>query len=234
MNEGLTIVSFLWGNWCKPYQMDYVDNMIDGLKKYLSLPYKFILFWDKWDETTYHENTEFRALKNLKTWLGCLPKLKVYDPSNGFKGRVIVMDLDIVITGNLDEMFLYDGRFITRAWVKGMNKGILLSGGDMIGFEAGFGTMMWNLMERDTERLLEISNGGKERFVYRKLYKDKIDYWQLLYPNKLISYKNHIMKHPDHKLPDEARLVSCHGDPRPHVLYYTDDWIKPYWKTDIK
>lgn len=32
---------------------------------------------------------------------------------NGIKGRKFYIDLDMIITGNLDEMFEYGGEFIT-------------------------------------------------------------------------------------------------------------------------
>jgi hypothetical protein len=163
-----------------------------------------------------------------KSWKGCLPKLEAHNPKyqTGLQGRILVFDLDTVITGDLIDICTFDGAsFITRAWFKGIRQGQWLSGGDLLSFGVGDTCYLYERYKQDP-RDVERWTGGRERFVYRE-WANPIDYWQRILPGQIVSYKNHMIT--TQKVPQNARLVSCHGNPRPHEMMNMD-WIKEHWK----
>lgn len=220
----INVICFFWrGNdrpgWTEKQVGElYVNKLYRGVARNLSLPFTFFCFSD-----CYDLNLDKGIIKKAlitPSRMGCLPKLVAYNPAHEFKGRVVMMDIDLVVTGNLDEMFSYDGYFMTRSTFIGKRQ----SGGDIAFFEAGTLDWMWDLLKRRTA-WLEKWTGGRERFVYRHYMHDTMDFVQDLYPGQLLSYKRNI-RHIK-RLPKGTRIVSCHGKPRPHEI--EDEWIKEHW-----
>lgn len=225
----LDIVTFYWQgtdrpNWDDPgLAVQYINRLYHGICRNLNLPFKFTCFLQEGVDKKNIDPGVNVDYFDSPSWKGCLPKLKAFDHSNGFKNRVIVLDLDLVITGNLDQMFSYNGRFMTREGFKGFNKG--LSGGDIVFFQAK--TMpFWDVLKEHTKRTEEIT-GGRERFIYRQFFKKiGMDFLQTKYPNQIFSYKRHVRR-AGGKLSPNCRIVSCHGRPRPHEI--KEPWIKEHW-----
>ena len=224
MAVDLNIVCCLWGDWPgNGWGPEYVNRLYRGVKKSLTTPHRFVCFSDR-PIADIESGVEVRPMTSVPSWIGVLPKLVVHNPDNGFKGRVIVFDLDSIITGSLDEMCSYQGPLITRAWIAGLRRGQRLSGGDTLGFEAGSTDYLWEILKTRT-RDVEQFTGGRERFVYREWAKE-IKYWHEEFPGQLVSYKAHVR--PTGKLPHNARVVSCHGVPRPHEI--NEPWAKECWR----
>lgn len=226
----LDIVCFYWKGTDRPTWHDqelgvqYINRLYAGVCRNLTLPFKFTCFLQEGLPKEGIDSGVTVRYFDSPSWKGCLPKLKAFDHSNGFQGRVIVLDLDLVITGNLDEMFSYNGRFMTRSTFRKLPK--TLSGGDIVFF--GAGTMpFWEVLNAEPEKVEEIT-GGRERFVYRKFFsKIGMDFVQLQYPNQIFSYKRHVAR-SNNKLSPNCRIVSCHGRPRPHEInapFVKDNWI---------
>lgn len=227
----IDVVCFYWQGTDRPnwdnaeLGKEYINRLFAGVSRNLTLPFKFTCFLQKGiDRKDINKNITV-VYFDSPSWLGCLPKLKAFDPSNGFVNRVIVLDLDLVITGNLDDMFSYSGRFMTRSTFKLLPD--MLSGGDIVFFPART-FPFWALLTEQKERTEEIT-GGRERFVYRQYFKMiGMDFVQVKYPNQIFSYKRHV-RQANGKLAPNCRIVSCHGKPRPHEIQET--WIKEYWRT---
>jgi hypothetical protein len=153
-----------------------------------------------------------------------MPKMKIFDLRNRMKGRIVLLDLDIMITGNLDELFRYDGPFMTREAFRHSN----LSGGDLVFFSAPHKYPFWEYIRMGHPAVGE--SKGNERLMYRHFFashKERtIDYVQQLYPNQIFSYRHHAKK--EGRVPDNCRILSCHGTPRPHELTQIK-WLKEYW-----
>ena len=226
MTQPINIVTFMWRGTDRPgwtdwdLNVEYVNRLYRGVKRNLSLPFKFYCFIGDTPAGGFDPAILVRPLLSF-TWLGCLPKLYAYCPSNGLVGRCLMMDLDVVVTGNLDDLAAYSGRFATRStFIK--QEGAWLSGGDFAGWEAGTMNHLWDLVAKD-RLALEKWTGGRERFVYRKHEPDS-DFFQLIYPGQIVSYKRNVR---GKGLPANARLVSCHGNPRPHEI--KEQWLLNNW-----
>lgn len=216
---GLTIACCLWGDWPgQGWGPEYVARLKRGVERNLT-GHRFVCFAD--DVSRVPAGIEARPL-NAPSWKGCLPKLYVYSPEAALEGRVILFDLDNVITGPLDDMAAYRGPLAVRAWFRGWDRGIRQADGDMIGFEAGSDECraLWGRLIADPEKA-EAQTGGRERVFIRETVKP--DLWQDFVPGQIVSWKNHCRE----GLPRGARVVSFHGDPRPHNV--KAGWLKERW-----
>ena len=221
--EGITIVSFLWnGDRWNANDMGelYVNTLYRMVKRNLSFPFRFVCFSN--NQRLVLENGIEQLPFYPPSWKGCLPRLWMYNPEAGLEGQVLALDLDIIIVGPLDDIASYRGDFCVRSKFKpGFES---KADGDIIGFRAGARKNIWDDFYADPQ-YVENFTGGRERWWYRKtdLCKDR---WQTLYPGQIVSYKRHVRR--TGKLPSNARIVSCHGRPRPHEI--RDDWAKENWR----
>lgn len=229
MDSELTVACCLWGYWpARGWGVEYVERLSRGVKRNLSRPYRFVCFSDTW----FHApGVEVRPL-NSPTWAGCLPKLYVYSPQAHLRGRVLLFDLDNVITGSLDAMAAYDGEYAVRAWFAGYDKGDRVPDGDMISFMAGSPVArdLWASLTADVSGAEE-RTGGRERYFIR----DHVapDLWQDVLGHKaILSYKRHLRDAP---LTADTSIVSFHdggkpgGTCRPHQLTTTVPWLREHW-----
>lgn len=222
----VNIVCFYWDGTDRPGWTDlllgfeYVRKLYEGFKRNTTIPFKFHCLTN-FDADFFDTNIIIHKLES-PSWLGCLPKYSVFNSDYGFKGRVFACDLDVVITGNMDEMLSYGGDFSTRRTFHGIPE----SGGDMVAFEGGTFGWIWDEFISNTKKVVDFTK-GRERWVYRYHEKMKpFEFLQDLYPDQMYSYKNHI--NCSRGLPENARIVSCHGKPRPHQI--KESWIEEHWR----
>jgi hypothetical protein len=227
------IITFYWDGIDRPGWSDfclgaeYINRLYRGICRNMSIPFEFHCFTNVSDMTPLLEKGINVKKLVPHSWRGCLPKLEAHSSINqaGMSGRIIVFDLDTVIVGDLTDICTYKEKpFITRAWFKGIPQGTWLSGGDLLSFDVGATNYLYERYSLRPKSVEEWT-GGRERFVYREWAKE-IDYWQRVLPTQIVSYKNHIMR--TRKLPKNARVVSCHGNPRPHQMW-DQKWIQENW-----
>ena len=225
----VTIACCLWNEWPEAgWEGEYVARLARGVERNLKIPYRFVCLTDEPEKVP--SEIETIPLKPLSR-KGCLPKIMVYNPENGFKGRVLLLDLDNVITGDLTEIASYSGPLAVRANFQKFDRGKVEPDGDIIGFRAGFpqATKLW---ENFSNNPIKAANDtrGRERFFIRSVVKPKV--WQgILGPLAILSYKNHFSK--GQTLSKETCIVSFHdggtvgGAFRPHKLGIP--WLKTHW-----
>jgi hypothetical protein len=148
---------------------------------------------------------------DLRGWYN---KLYLFRPGV-LEGRCIFIDLDTVITGNLDELFDYDGDFcLLRDFHHPYNYG---SG--LMAFRAEATTRIWT----EYIRLgCPVMPKGDQQFI-EKIMPDA-DFFQDRLPGQVVSYKLNCRRRG---VPSYARIVCFHGNPRPHEM--SDDWCRVYF-----
>lgn len=92
--EDLNVCTWVWGT---AYGREYVERLFAGVHRHLSRPFTPWVFHPS--EADYH----------LTMVPGCFARLRMFDPKfqrkHGLKGRVVCLDLDLIITGELDPLF---------------------------------------------------------------------------------------------------------------------------------
>lgn len=220
----ITVACLWWDLWCgSTWGQEYVERLRNMVRDNLSIPHRFVCFTDR------PERIQERGIETLPmdvpNWQWNLRKMIVYRKDNGLSGRVLVLDLDLIILRSIDFLAEYNGEFcvLEDFYYKG------LPGGSISSFEAG------TLQERFYDPLVKDGFNigwrmhGSERYWYKECgcYRNYVDYWQTLYPGKIVSFK----PKPNTRLaevPEEASIVCFHGKPRPHEV--TTPWALKYWK----
>ena len=104
--------------WGTKYGPEYVNRLYHTTKRNITLPFKFICYTD--DSNGFESGIEVRPLPEMdipndndRGWR----KLALFRKDVGLDGRILFMDLDTVIVGNIDDYFTLDGDFIfIRHW----------------------------------------------------------------------------------------------------------------------
>lgn len=103
----LIVGCFKWG---KKYTSDYVNRLARGVRRNLSLPHRFVVITD--DEVGFEKEIDeiwpIGDPKLLRVRDGCYVRLRIFDPEWQAQygvDRFVSLDLDSVITGDLDPLF---------------------------------------------------------------------------------------------------------------------------------
>lgn len=199
----------------------YINNLYQGIMKWTVHSFKFVCFTN--EELELMDEIETRPFKMYAT-TGVLPRLYMFSKEAGLFGhQVLCLDIDVVITGPLRDIMNYKGLFAVRPrWQRREGH---LPDGDIMSFRAGEETerIFWDPFIEDVT-LAEATVKGRERFWITECIGDKWDSWANVAPGQVCSYKHHILRSG---LKD-ARIVSCHGFPRPHQI--NEVWRKQNWK----
>lgn len=203
---------------------EYVRNLQRQVSQHLTLPHRFVVVTD--DALTSYPNATVMRAEHPGWW----EKIALFRPGR-FADRVMFIDLDTLILGNIDHIAAYGGHFATlHDFWRGRNglgpavilfdpkwAGAIYAEWAALGFpKEGNGDQSW------------IENRDQGRF-HRS-----IDILQELYPGEFVSYKEHCTsgkrnwRHVSDQIlpPEGARVVCFHGRPRVHEV---GGWVPEVW-----
>lgn len=108
-NEGSEVVNVVCVKYGTKYGADYVNNLYYGIKTNLTKPHRFICF----TENTEGLDPDIQIKPLVHKWQGWWSKVHIFNPDNykGIEGMIFYIDLDMIITGNLDNLASYRGPF---------------------------------------------------------------------------------------------------------------------------
>jgi hypothetical protein len=217
----INIVCFKWGTL---FSAEYVNKLYNAVERNVTVPHTF---------TCFTENPEGVEC-NTQPFLNALPTwwyiIGLFNRDHGFEGKVLYMDLDTVITGNIDHIISLDTDFaITEDFYR--PKGLQTT---FIMWKPEWGYYLWDKYlqvapSNPGPHFMRGTNGFIETYT-----KDKdVDIFQDEFPSEFISYKVHIKdKHKRMRdLPgniDTAKIICYHGKPRPHEMRNLV-WMKEHW-----
>ena len=228
----ITVACVFWGT---KFSLDYVYNLKAMVDRNTTVPHKFICYSDRGIP-----GVETRILK--PGYVGWWNKLQMFDTSNKVSDRVVYLDLDTVITGNLDWLLEYRGWFMGIEDVGAVNKhqphlkNVLQTGVMAWDFEPN--SHFWNTFVLSYDRVVDTFRGDGEYLssITNPYHRDLL---QHKFPNKLKSYKYDVYPGPPS---EEVAIVCFHGRPSieqamaetittPMAVYKPQMWIKDYWRT---
>lgn len=254
----LKIVTCKWDAGIHPkkdmkFEPFHVEILFDMLKRYLNIPFEFICITDKPIELSYLRNdiTILPMWSDGKDWPGCFRRLKIFSKEVGKQigGRFVSMDLDVIITGNITNLFSRKEDFVI--WGKRPMRNpycgslFMVNPGTRDYFWNRFnvknypansagrypvGTDQWHIWSQAPEEATWSKADGVYNFGFDIRINDKIMERGKEYYFKAI--QNPRTRGGDGKLPSDARIIFFNGkdDPSQPHLRERYPWIKEYWK----
>ncbi|HEU0118112.1 MAG TPA: 6-hydroxymethylpterin diphosphokinase MptE-like protein, partial [Alphaproteobacteria bacterium] len=207
-------VHFVAVKWGTKYSADYVNILFDMVKRNLpkGFGYRFTCFTE--DATGLDEGIDIQPLpEGVIGWWNKLYlfKKRLFDEGE----RIVFLDLDTAITGNIGDIASYKGEFATlRDFYRprGLQSSIML-------WRSGFGNHIWDMFLTANKPDIE---GGDQAWIER--VNPNADILQDLFPGAFASFKERGQIEP----PPGTKIVCFHGDPRPHQV--KDNWVERVWK----
>jgi hypothetical protein len=206
------------------YSADYVNKLFRGIERNTSKEFLFTCFTDNSSGITTEVNIEALPI-STGDWYS---KIGLYNEKLYNKeDQIFYFDLDTVITGDLDEIFSYTGDFA-----------ILQDFYRPDGY--GSGLMAWRPAAVN-HMWTNYTQGYKSRYGDQGWCEQQYpgaDLWQQMYPEKIISYKVHIVgkgrlrsrTHTNNIGTIESSSIVCfHGRPLPQDCS-GQPWMKENWK----
>ena len=216
------------------FDREYVYRLHNSVKRNLKIEHRFICLTDglsdikhglKYNSATYFDpdyNIQWEPL--LNGWPGWWSKAEIFRPDLEKYGRVFYIDLSAVIVGDITEMASYEGLAVNKDFHLGCPSQSVLS------LPPGALRVVWNTFKADPEKWM--AEGDKcnapnfgDQILLNEIDIGEIAYFQDLFPGQLVSARRHCQS----GLPDNARIVKFHGQPKPHTQD-SIDWVSKHWK----
>jgi len=187
------------------YHSGYVYALREMVENFLTIPHEFKCISDK-------ELIGIDTIKPVKAYHSWWSKLNLFAPGIA-TGKSIYLDLDVVITKNIDYLAEYTDTFSAPAnWAQSGHGGIQSSVMCWPGnWSKPFDDFNY---ENDSSRLW-----GDQEFLWELLGDD----WQKV--QHVGSYKYHCREN----IPDWLHVCAFHGKPDPHEV--KDEWMLPFTAT---
>lgn len=202
------------------YGPEYVDILHSMVSRNLSIPHDFICHTD--DDTGIHPAVECYPIEGgLIGWWG---KMNFYRerPLGVETDRIVFFDLDVVITGSLDDLVRFPSH---HAMIRDYPEGLLPPQNEKSrhGNSSVF-VMTRGRMVKAWERFVADAHlhktGPSQQGYINRYFLDDID---LLPDGMCKSYKLHNLKND---LSDDCRVVMFHGAPKPPDC---GGWVRDFW-----
>ena len=214
------VICLKWGD---KYSPDYVNKLYNAVERCLKLPHTFSCITE--DDTGLDPDINIIPIPEIGSE-GWWYKLTVFDNSYyKFKSSILFLDLDVVITDNIDNLFTFMG-------VNDFFRPDSSFNSSVFRFRPG----VYDFIPERFKSLERLQDGkyqdkkkiyaGDQNYITECIYPHQ-QHMNHVYPDDwVISYKRGgrqwaIQQHP------EAKVVCFHGKPDPHEL--KDEWILKHW-----
>ena len=140
---------------------------------------------------------------------GWWAKIDLFRPGR-FQGRVLYLDLDVTVTGKLDELADYDAPFVLiKDWERiGYNSSAMA-------WDAGYNDRLYTEFDASEDESGDMARpGGDQSYIWRKMH------GEATFPrNWCRSFKRIVLlREPT----DDMRVVVFHGFPKPWTV---EKWV---------
>lgn len=243
------VLTMKWGDVFPP---SYVNRLFSAVSAHLSGPFKFVCLTNETEGL--HSDIVTFPLPDLEIpperyAHGAWPKLAVFkEDLYGLSGRCLFIDLDTIISGNLDCFFEFESPFVAIGsgdeWRRDKTVKNPELGSGIFAFDFGsLPHVLSNFMEDKEAGYAHYPN--EQSFI-----EGQLETWHQWPQDWVISFKRHLCQPIGRDLfvppetPDpSAKIVAFHGDPRPidlvgrkrlwmkfpHSVKCPVDWLDDYW-----
>ena len=221
----VNVVCIKQGNFYGPV---YVNKLHSMIKRNTTRDFRFVCFTEKPEGVDEH--IECRPFPYwLKGWW-C--KIPLFAPPYCLDGeQIVAIDLDVVITGNIDWILDWRGDFCgLGAWTT-TNGEITRKyyNGSLWSLKPGYATHVWENFGAHADEVMKTHYSDQEYISEQIVNAPTFDE---LYPGKIRGFNTGYWNLKPQERPDGRKtpLWIFHGFPKPLEVYKQIDWIKEHWQ----
>lgn len=204
------------------YNARYVNALAENIRNNISFKVKVAVLTDIPKGIDMNIVDEIIPLKHK--YKGWWSKIELFRPDIFDCDRVVYMDLDTVVVGNIDEIVKYNTVF---AGIRDLYHMTMLQTGILV-WNPQFNHHIYHEFAKNPVKAIEDHSEGDAKWIRQTAY--NYDFLQDEFPHKIVSFKAHCLNKTTGKIriPPHASIVCFHGRPRPHTI--TDPIITRHWK----
>lgn len=194
------------------YSAEYVNKLYSMVRRHCSsVDYKFVCITE--DSIGLHSEIKIVSLALDSEIAGWWYKVFLFDSEFPLKGRLMFIDLDVVIFNDIGKFFEYGNAsfIISRGFSK---KNYLGMNSSCFRLDTGTQSRVYNDFMKDKNSIMKRLHGDQDWI------QEKISNYEFWPDGWLKSYK---WDGVDQK----ASIAVFHGNPKPHEL--ENQWIKENW-----
>jgi|TARA_B110000285_G_C15065766_1_gene585020 hypothetical protein len=223
------------------YSWEYVEILKASIERNCSSPIRFHVWTEPGREVPNtmikHDLIDLGLSGPKKAWWY---KTQLFN-SETYSGPIIYMDLDVIITGNLDWMCnlsmqnfwaAKDFKCLFKAHRRAINSSIML-------FDTGNYKHVWDKYKNNQDRITQQFHGD-QNYIDEEIVETK----RMIPDGKIASYRWEVLhggmdmrtrayphrREIDVLIDPDTSIVVFHGDPKPHQL--DNNILKQYWRLD--
>ena len=228
----ITVLCVRFGN---KYGTEYVEKLRNMVSRHLTVPYEFCCLTD--DQHPI-EGVKSIVRSNEGYTKGWWHKVHMFDPSLGLKGRVLYMDLDVIIHNNINRLVVgQEKRFMgIRDFNRKFNPNWNILNSSVMSWPSGLHPDIFTTFKTDPKKAQRLH--GDQDWIWQ-VAKSRITFW----PDRwILSYKWEVRDRSEilysgiqrtfksirnALIPRDCSICVFHGDPNPHDVkdpYVVDNW----------
>jgi hypothetical protein len=223
----LVICTWLWG---RKYSPIYVERLHAGLRKHLKQSFRFVCVTNPDRVVYFPDGIARREIKDmdLTQLKGCFARLRMFDPAwqqdHLIDDRLVCVDLDVVITGELDPLFDRPEPLVILQGANTANPCPFNCSVMML--RAGAHAEIWNDFNVDRLDLIpQYDFPDDQGWIWHRA--PHAAAWHVGPRSGIYAYKKRAWP-PGDRLPTDARIVAFPGSRDPNQFMHLP-WVKEHW-----
>lgn len=226
----LHVVTWWWGT---KYDAHYVERLRNGLRRHLRQPYRLLCMADRLLDRPVIDGLGYRQILDyeLLAEKGCFARLRMFDQQWQFSrdiapdDRMVCIDLDCVITGDLDPLFLRPDPFVILTGANAVNP--CPFNGSLWMLRAGYRPDVWGDFSLEAAAKIPFYAFPDDQSWFAHKIPDA-SAWQVGPRSGVYAFKKPGWPDGD-ALPKDARLVAFPGWRDPSKFGHLS-WVKEHWR----
>ena len=222
----LNVITWLWG---QKYGVADVTRLRKACAEYLRCDHSFHLFTDR-PGVSYPSAIAVHAISDpVLCERNCFCRLRMFDPEwqkhYGLDGKIISLDLDLVITGEIDYLFAGDSTFRILQGANASNP--CPYNASVMMLRSGHHAEVWNTFSpREALKIPFYEFPDDQGWIHYKL--PEVHVWTVGAPSGIYAFQKPGWPAGSMALPEDARIVTFIGHRKPHQFAYLP-WMQKYW-----
>jgi hypothetical protein len=206
------------------YQPEHVHRLWGMLSEHLTIPHRFICITDNADglECETYPMWKMEGFENYPSFLpNCFARLFIFskEAKSIFGDKVLSIDLDCIITANIDSLITDDSFKICKGYSAPYN-------GSMYQVRPGEHPEVWDSLSRKAHKMAQKQHAreGVQHYGSDQAWLSHMlpNYPMWYTPDGVYSYSKHIN---GDKVPDDAKIIFFAGNLKP----WGSSLAKLYW-----